>query len=108
MKLSEMPTRKAAECMVDLAAPFAVIAKNPVVKEYAKKSAHKEANIDLLSDAVAVMLPVFLRDHFAETVKILAILTGKTAEEISDQSLKVTISDVRESFDGELIDFFSK
>ena len=108
MKLSEMPTRKAAECMAELAAPIAVLAKNPVVNEYIKKAAHQKATIQLLSDAVAVMLPVFLRDHFDETAKVFSILTDKAPEEFANQPLKTTISDIKASVDGELIGFFSK
>ena len=108
MKLSEMPTRKAAECLAELAEPFGVILKTPAVEEYLKKAANKEATVSMLVDAFIALLPSFLREHFDETAKILAVLTGKTPEEIGDQTLKVTIDDVKDSFDGELIGFFTK
>lgn len=108
MKLSEMSTRKAAECMVELAAPVGALVKDPAVREYLEKAAQKKASIDMLADAVGVLLPVFLQKHYSETVKVLSILTGKSAPEIDEQPIKTTISDVKESLDGDLFGFFFK
>lgn len=108
MKLSEMPTRKAAECMAELAAPIGVLLKDPSVTEYLKKAARQKASVQLLADAVVPLMTVFLRDHFDETAKVLSILTDKTLGEIENQPLKATISDVKASVDDELIGFFSK
>lgn len=108
MKLSEMPTRKAAECMAELAEPFGVLLKTPAVEEYLKKAANKEASIEMLLDAFFSLLPFFLREHFDATAKILAVLTGKTPEEIGEQTFKETLVDVKGSFDGELIGFFTR
>lgn len=108
MKLSEMSTRKAAACMAELAAPIGTLMKSKAVQEYLDKAAKQKASIPMLADAIGVLLPVLLRDHYAETVKVLSILTGKTADEIGEQPVRITISDVNASFDGELIGFFTK
>lgn len=108
MKLSEMPTRKAAACLADLAEPIGVLLKIPAVEEYLKKAANKEASINMLMDAFVSLLPVFLRECFDETAKVLALLTDKTPEEIGEQLFKQTVADVKGSFDGELIGFFTK
>lgn len=108
MKLSEMPTRKAAACLAELAEPIGVLLKMPAVEEYLKKAANKEANIGMLTDAFISFLPVFLLECFDETAKVLALLTDKTTEEIGEQPFKQTVADVKGSFDGELTGFFTK
>ena len=108
MKLSEMSTQKAAQCMVELAAPMNAILKNPAVKEYMKKSANKEATVSMMLDAFAELIPVFLRDHYNEMVKIVSILSCKTAEEVSNQSIIDTLKDLKGSVDREFIDFFTR
>lgn len=107
MKLSEMNTKDAAACIAELAAPLATVAKNPVVKEYFEKAKDKEASFSLVMDALTSMLPVFLRDHYNEVSKVLSILTGKTTKQINDQSIRQTIADAKEVFDGDLASFFS-
>ena len=108
MKLSEMSTQAAAACMAELVAPLSTLAKNPAVKKFMKKSQNKEADFNLFIDAVSALLPTFLRDNYGETVKVLAILTGKTAEVIDAQPALQTIADAKEVFDGDLVSFFTK
>ena len=108
MKLSEMRTKQAAACMAELAAPVGVLLKNDAVRQYLNKAAKQEASIPVLSDALEILLPVLFRDHYEETAKILSIMTGKTPDEISEQPVKITIRDVRDTIDGELIGFFTK
>lgn len=108
MKLSEMSTRKAAQCLVDLAAPIGTLVKNPAVKEYMKKAANKEANLETMMNAFAELVPIFLRDHFDEMASIVAVLTGKTPDQVGDQSIGETLMDLKNSIDGDLIRFFTK
>lgn len=107
MKISEMSTQKAAACLAELVAPMAVIVKNPTVKEYFEKAKNQEATPDLFADALSVLMPVFLRDHYNEVAKVLSILTGKTITQINDQPIRQTIADAKEVFDGDLVSFFS-
>lgn len=108
MKFSEMSTRQAAQCMVNLAAPIGTLVKNPAVKEYIQKAANKEATIETLMDAFAELVPIFLRDHFDELASILAALTGKTPDEVGDQPAFETLMDVKNSIDGEFLRFFTR
>lgn len=108
MKLSEMSTRQAAQCMVNLAAPIGTLVKNPAVKEYMHKAANKEATIETLMDAFAELVPIFLRDHFDELAYIVSALTGKTPDEVGDQTVLETLTDVKSSIDGEFLRFFTK
>lgn len=108
MKLSEMPTKKAAACLTELAAPVGVLLKNEAVREYLEKAAKQKASIPMLADALGVLLPVFLRDHYHETVKVISVLTDKTPDVIDEQPIAATMKDVRESVDGDLIGFFTK
>lgn len=107
MKLSEMSTRQAAQCMVNLAVPVGTLVKNPAVKEYMQKAAHKEATIETLMDALAELIPIFLRDHFDEMASVVAALTGKTTGEVGDQPILETIRDVKSSIDEDFLLFFT-
>ena len=107
MKLSEMSTQNASACLVELVPIFAVLFKNPKVKEYFEKAKNREANMQLAMDAFAELLPIFLRDHYAEVVKVLSILTGKTAAQINEQPFKQTFDDAKSVFDADLVGFFS-
>lgn len=108
MKLSEMSTRQAAQCMVNLAAPIGTLVKNPAVKEYMQKAYNKEATVETLMDAFAELVPIFLRDHFDEMAYIVAALTGKTPDEVGNQTILETLMDVKNSIDGEFLRFFTK
>ena len=107
MKLSEMNTQKAAACLAELALPIAVLAKNPAVKQYIDKAKNNEATISLAIDAFASLLPVFLRDHYQEMIKVLSILTEKSVKEIDEQTMKQTLADIKDVFDGDLQSFFT-
>lgn len=108
MKLSEMSTRQAAQCMVDLAAPISTLVKNPAVKEYMQKASNQEASFSMLAEAFAELVPIFLRDHFDELARIVATLTNKAVEEVAEQSVLETMKDLKGSVDQNLIDFFTK
>lgn len=105
MKLSEMSTQQAAACMADLAAPVETIMNHPKVSEWLD-SRDKNLTTTSMIGMIARFIPVFLRDYYDETVRIISALTGKSAKEISCQPIKTTIADVSSVWDEDLQDFF--
>lgn len=106
MKLSEMTTPQFAECAARMVAPIGRLTKTKEVQSFFKKHASKEMSGTMALAAMMELLPVFLRDHYADTVEVISALTGKTIEEINAQPGMRTIADVRDSWDRELLHFF--
>lgn len=106
MKLSEMSTKQAAVCMVEIAAPMGAIAKNATMMEWLQKvNAEKREQRSALQ-MITELIPVLLRDNYDDVIHIVAVLCDKTKEEVDKQPVKQTIADVKASLDGELLDFF--
>ena len=101
MKLSEMPTQQAAACMADLAAPVETIMNHPQVADLMSNGVNT-LTVTSMIGMIARFVPVFLRDYYSETVRIIATLTGKPVTEINSQPVKVTIADVRSVWDEDL------
>lgn len=108
MKLSEMSTRDAANCMADLAVPLGNIAKNPSVQKlFNEISNSKKDAVTTGIDMVIVLLPALFRDNFDDTVTIISVMTGKKPAEVAEQPIGTTIRDLRGLYDSELKDFFA-
>lgn len=106
-KLSEMSTRKAAGLLGELAVPLGNLSQNPAIQSFFDKYKTAEMNAGLAITGLVQMIPAFLQDNYDDTVAILALLTGKTADEIGDQPITQTIADVRGCVDGELSQLFT-
>lgn len=110
MKISEMSTRQAAECLCKISAPLGRIGEDEAVIEQLKEFGEKakgQAVLTLVTGMASKFVPLLLDTHYEDTVEILAAMTGKTAVEIGEQSVLVTLKDARESVDKDLIDFFT-
>lgn len=113
MKLSEMTTRQAAAALVDLAVPVEEISSHPAFlrcmdsfSNMTQKDAKDQASARGLR-MILDLLPVLLKDCYQSTISILSVLTGKSVEQIDNQSVFQTIRDVRDSWDADLKSFFS-
>ena len=106
MKLSEMPTQKAAEAMAALAAPIGKLAKSPAVKKWIASNGQTDMTLESMTEILADVLPVFLKDNYNDTVKVVSVLSGKTVDVINEQPIKTTIEDLKASMDGDLLSFF--
>lgn len=104
MKLSEMTTRRAAECLCDIAAPVGRLLDSPALKTWYEQNKGESVSIH----GFIPLVPVLLRDHYDDTAAIVAALTGKTREQIDNQPIMQTVHDVQESMDEELISFFRR
>ena len=106
MKLSEMPTNQAAICLADLAIPAEKIVSHPNVDDLINSSGNTSMSLTDYIKMVLQLIPVLLRDYYSELIRVVAILTGKSEEEVNKQPIKATIEDVRNFWDEELLNFF--
>lgn len=109
MRISEMNTKQAANCLCLIAAPLGRIGEDAVVNAYLKSLSSKKGAtmMQLISGAVSELIPALLNTHYEDTVAVIAALTSKTAQEIEEQNILATLRDVRGSIDKDLIDFFT-
>ena len=110
MKISEMTTGQAADALVRISEPAAEIANDEKVWKVIevlggmKESKTYQQMAFLLRDVV----PVLLKDHRNALYTVLSVLTEKSVKEIDQQSIGITIKDIRESFDEDLLSFFTQ
>lgn len=109
MRISEMNTKQAAQTLCMIAEPLSRIGEDESVNAFLKSLSSKKGStmMQLISGAVAQIVPALLNTHFDDTVNVLSALTGKSANEIEQQNILVTMRDVRESIDKDLLDFFT-
>lgn len=107
MKLSEMPTIQAAACMVDLAAPVEKIMSHPKVAEMLESRGKTTMSVIDFAKVIIQLVPVMMRDYYKDMVRVVAVLTNKSTEEINAQPIKETIADIRGFWDEDLKTFFS-
>lgn len=111
MKLRDMSTRQMAEALCAIAPPMCRIAQDPAVSRAIEcfcegSEAHAPLLLSLgrMAEALA---PMLLRDHLQEVCEILSALTGKSTQELLEQSALDTLQDLQSLWDGELLDFFA-
>ena len=109
MKLSEMNIDQQAAAICDLCEPVGALLEDRRVGEALSALAAKDGETvgELIGRAVKKIIPLLLKEHLAELVSIAAILTGKTVQEVKKGGVLGVIRDVKDSFDGELLDFFT-
>lgn len=106
MKISEMSTEQLAPVLADLAEPLSDIANDESTMEALKRIAAEKTSLTQVAAFVKEIFPLLLKTHFESTCKIVAILTGKTLEQIKTQKGLQTIADAVAVFDDDLMDFF--
>lgn len=107
MKLSEMSTRKAAECMAIMIDAVGRITKDAKVKTVIEEAALAQRAYEQKLRIMTGLPPVLLREHLEDTAQIVATLMNKTTKEVLEQPISQTVQDIRNSLDGELLDFFA-
>lgn len=111
MKLSEMSTKQLAAALCQLVAPIANIAKdeslNGVFNGIAARmqaDAHM-TNFEKIGELLGAV-PVLLDTHYADTIRIIAVMTGRTDAEVEKLNGYEMIGEFRASIDKQFIDFF--
>lgn len=109
MKLSEMNVKQLAEALCDLTAPMSRIATdeslNGVFSSIAKKM---ENGMTMFERAGMLMeaVPILLKKHYADTIRIMSVMTGRTDAEIETMNGYAMINEMRGCIDKQFIDFF--
>ena len=111
MKLSEMSTEELARTLCRLAPPLCRIAGDErVVRALGEASQAGQAQQPLLTAGgrlAQALTPLLLEEHAEDLWEALAVLTGKTAQDIRRQPGVDTLRALREVWDGELMRFFA-
>ena len=113
MKISEFSTDKALDVFCELV-PYIdrILVDEELVAEIKRKVKLPEGSsradfLNIGMEKVNKIVPILLKKRRADVYGIVAVLNGKTIEEIGKQSFLATASQIREIFkDRDLIDFF--
>ena len=106
MKLSEISTEKLANVLLEIVEPVANIACDENTTAALKMVVPSESNIFNVGVIINNVVPLLLKTHREDMFKIIAVLSEKTVEEVRMQKGMVTIADIKNCVDKELIDFF--
>jgi mannitol/fructose-specific phosphotransferase system IIA component (Ntr-type) len=113
MKLSELSTERATDVLCEIAPYFMNIATDEeLVSELKAAIDFKEADtmaekITLVVGKLSKILPILLKKRKADLFGILGALNEKSIEEIANQNIIKTMSQIKDiSKDKELLDFF--
>lgn len=105
MKISQMPTEKAFECMARMVPYVVKIEKDE--KVIAARRALQEKKGEVTGgDFMLSIYPILLLEHGDALCGIVAAMSGKTPEQVAKQPLEETFAAIREGFTRELFDFF--
>lgn len=111
MKLSEMSTKQLAAALCQLTAPMSRIAKSEAingvfaeVERKIKENQHMTVfeKIGMLMETV----PALLENHYDDTIRIAAIMTGRTTEEVEALNGYALIEEMRDCIDKQFLGFF--
>ena len=111
MKLSEMNTKQLAAALCQLTATMGRIARddnlNGAFAAMDKKM--KEGGSMTVLEKMGEMLglvPVLLEYHYADTIRIIAIMTGRADAEVETLNGYQMINELRACIDSQFLDFF--
>ena len=108
MRISELSTEELAPILTELAVPVSDIAMDEATVQTLRTIAEKKTEIEQLGAFVREIFPLLLKTHFDSTCSIIAILTGKTVEQVKKQKGLQTIADAVNIVDADLMDFFKQ
>lgn len=110
MKLSEMTLEQQAAAICDLCEPVGAMLEDARVGEALGKLATKPGESTTVGKMVGrfvrYVVPVLLRLHLAELVKIVSIMTGKSVKDVRAMGATGITKEVVGLMDGEMLDFF--
>ena len=113
MRLSELSTENTADVLCEIAPHFENIITDDELMEILKSKVDLPENstiiekITLFTSKATKILPIILKKRKNDVFGILGALNGKTIEEIANQNILKTMSQIRDiKKDKELLDFF--
>ena len=109
MKISQMTTDQAADALIRITEPASNIMHDEesihVLEKLAK--GNTENGLSFIADNLVPVATVLLKTHRTDVYEILSALNGKKSADIGKQKITETIRDIKECWDGELVDFFA-
>ena len=105
MKISEMSTERAFECMARMAPHVAQIIGDEKIVEQRDKLLKKNNRITN-AEFMQAICPLMLKEHNDALCAIVAALSDKTADEVKAQPWSETFEEIKDGFTRELFDFF--
>ena len=106
MRISELSTEELAPILTELAIPVSNIAIDDDTVKKLRSVGEQKTQLEQLGAFVREIFPLLLKTHFEDTCSIVAILTGKTLDEVKKQKGLQTIADAIAVADSDLMDFF--
>lgn len=109
MKISMMSTEQAADALVRMAQPVANILDDkdvdPILQKFSKSK--NKSMTKIAADLIPKIVPLALKAHRDDVFEIVGALECVTADEVRKFPVLKTMAIIRDSFDKDLIDFFS-
>lgn len=111
MKLTEMNTKQLAAALCQLTAPMSRIATDDSLNHVFTKiqRAVKRNESMTIFEKTGMLLeavPILLETHYADTILIIAVMTGRTPSQVEALNGYEMIAEIRESIDEQFLDFF--
>lgn len=111
MKLRDMSTEALRNTLCALTGPLCTLAEDPAVQEafdsLAQTGGSGKRPLQAWAAIVSTLTPLLLQRHRAETLAVASVLLDRPAGELLAQNGLETLCQLRESLDGELLDFFA-
>lgn len=107
MKISQMTTDQAADALVRIADPASnIMHDEDTIAVLGKLANGNDAPLNFIADNLVPVATVLLKTHRNDMYEIIAALSEKSKEEIAGQKWTETLKDIRDCWDGDLVDFF--
>lgn len=109
MKISQMTTDQAADALIRITEPAANIMHDEETIKVLEKLAkgNTDNGLSFIADNLVPVATILLKTHRQDMYEILSAMSEKEVAEIGNQKITETIKDIKDSWDGELMDFFA-
>lgn len=111
MKFTEMNTEQLANAICKVADPLSRIAQSKELNEafaaYSADYSKDQTVLQKSSGLLGKVIPALLNTNYDDMVKVISVMTGKSAEEICAQNGMQTIMDVKTFIDEDFSAFFT-
>ena len=109
MKISQMTTDQAADALIKITEPAANIMHDEETVKVLEKLAkgNTDNGLSFIADNLVPVATILLKSHRKDVYEILSAMSEKKVAEIGKQRITETIKDIKDCWDGELMDFFA-
>lgn len=102
-----MTTDQAADVIMRIAVPAAnIMHDEDTVKVLEQVAKGSDKPLVFIADNIVPVTNILLKGHRNDVYEVVAALNGKTAAEVAAQKFTETVKEIKESWDGDLVDFF--